>query len=108
MSIQLHTRAAAEGNGASAALTLGGVNALLAVLPAGTDCATLAAWAVAELAPLLPSPPFNPATGFRRLEALAVPPCSRVDVALGNPALVRVLAGVRIAPLDAWPSAGPL
>ena len=108
VSIQLHTRAAAEGGGASAALTLGGVSALLAVLPAGTDCAALAAWAVVELAPLLPSPPFNPAAGFRRLEALAVPPCSRVDVALGDPALVRALAGVRIAPLDAWPSVGPL
>jgi hypothetical protein len=111
ISVQLHTRAAATLNGANATLSLGSAAALLAVLPAGTSCGALGAWEAVELAPLLPSPPYDTAAGFRRLQAL-VPsgaPCTRVAVALGDPALVRaLLAGVQLAPLDGWPSEGPL
>jgi hypothetical protein len=111
VSVQLHTRAAAALNGATAALSLGGAAALLAVLPAATRCGALGAWEAVELAPLLPSPPYDTAAGFRRLQALAPSgvPCTRVAVALGDPALVRaLLVGVKLAPLDAWPSEGPL
>lgn len=112
ISWRLHTRAAAELDGARAALALGGVDALLALLPAsaGTDCAALGAWTALELAPLLPSPPYNPAAGYRRLELLAQSgdTCTRIAVALGEPAIVIALAQARIAPLDAWPTAGPL
>lgn len=110
VSVQLHTRAAVALSGAAAALSLGGVAAQLAVLPASTSCGALGAWAVVELAPLLPSPPFDSAAGFRRVEALAPPgaPCTRVAVALGDPAVVLALAGVAVAPLDDWATAGPL
>ena len=109
-SLQLHTRAAVALSGAAATLSLGGVAAQLAVLPASTSCGALGAWAVVELAPLLPSPPFDSAAGFRRVEALAPPgaPCTRVAVALGDPAVVRALAGVAVAPLDDWAASGPL
>jgi hypothetical protein len=110
-SIQIHTRAAVALGGAAAALSLGGVAAQLAVLPASTSCAGLGAWAAVELAPLLPSPPFDSAAGFRRVEALAPPggaPCTRVAFALGDPQIVRALAGALVAPLDDWPASGPL
>jgi hypothetical protein len=110
VSFQLHTRAAATLGGASAALTLGGVDATLAVLQASTDCAALQAWAAVELAPILPSPPYDSAVGFRRLEAVAPAdsPCSRIAVALGDPELIQALLTVEFAPLDKWPTSGPL
>ncbi len=111
VSFQLHTRAAASLSGTSAALSLSGVSAQLAVLPLSTNCSALMPWVAVELAPLLPSPPFDSAAGFRRLQAVAPPPgapCTRVAVALGDPALVDALASLQFKALEDWPAEGPL
>jgi hypothetical protein len=109
----VHTRAAPTlAAGGGVALTRGGVVGALAVLPRATACASLGGWAFVPLAPLLPSPPFDSAAGFTRVELAAALPagadaCTLIAVALGDPGAVAALAAGDVRPLDDWPQSGP-
>lgn len=117
LSWQLHTRAVPTPAGAgtlSLAAAEGRVVGTLALLPRNTACPSLGSeWGLVPIAPFLPDPPYDSAKGLTRVELVArdpasgTPPCTRIAVALGDPAAVAALGTAVIRPLSEWQSAGP-
>ena len=76
--------------------TKDGSLALLAYLPAQSNCPSFAGFSATDLAPLFP-PPYDPAVGYTRLDGMALLPsaagaqCTKLAFALGEEGLVRAL-----------------
>ena len=96
---QLHTKAtpSIDAQRATVALrTKDGSLALLAYLPAQSNCPSFAGFSATDLAPLFP-PPYDPAVGYTRLDGMALLPsaagaqCTKLAFALGEEGLVRAL-----------------
>lgn len=116
---QLHTRATpARASPTSVTLSApaspGGPAVALALL--GAPPASLARWDFVDVAALLPSPPYDSAKGYTRVDAVLLAPAAagggrlRLAWALGAPELVAGLEGgaPAVRPLDEWAASGPL